>query len=222
MSHEINEKVKRVLDKVHQGQTKFQIRHFVLGDQAHLMHQIRQAVMEIEVRADSLATTRFEIEKLKLKKQIKIEKLDKQRESLTETEIKLKELEISQDDWKIESAKKGLKGNENELGYLYGFFEELTEGVDLEDMMSRFDELDEAYWVKRMAKQASIDMATAGGITAGNLAAIELMPGGLQSEVLKETVRLFHESANKIQQQIQARHEDHVQAQQKLDYDLKE
>ncbi len=219
-NHLTHEKVVKVLEKTPLGQTKFQIRHFVVGEPAHLMHQIRQVVMEIDVREASLHKFKYEAEKRTLQLQLKKETLEKEQANLSETEIQLRQLEIKHEQWKIASQERTLTGHQRDLKYLYDILEELTEDVDVDNMLDHFDELDEEYWVKRLAKQAAVDMATTGRISAGNLAAIELMPQNLQVEALKEAVYLSHQSTQRIQKEIQTQQSSQLQMQQRLNKDL--
>jgi hypothetical protein len=215
-----NEKALKILENTPIGQTKFQLKYFVIGDQAHLMHQIRQVALEIEVREASLNKMNYNAEKRKLKLTLKKEKLEKDKNRLSKTEIKLRKLNIKREEWKVQNQEKTLTGLKKEIGCLYDILEELTKDVNLDELLEKFDEFDEKYWVKRLAKQAAIDVATAGRITAGNLGAIELLPKELQTAALKETVRLFHESANNIQRELASCQFGQNSSQ--LGYDLKE
>jgi len=222
MKSKLNNEVALLLENMPIGMTKFQLKHFVVGDQPTLLHQLRQVVNEIDVRESSFHKFTYKVKKKSLELDILREKL-RGEENRSSLEIQLSELEFDHESWKLSSSERTLKGSRQELGYLYEILEDLTDGVDVNELLDNFDRYDEIYWTKRLGKQAAVDMATGGRISAGNLAAIELMPEELKQQSLLETMRLANEYTENIQSQINAQEkQSQIENKPKLDKKLME
>lgn len=204
MNNSSEEKVQKILDRMPTGMTKFQMRHFVIKDQPGILHQIRQVVNEIDVREATHRKFSYKLEKQKLEIEIAQEKLNKEKESLSEKEIRLKQMDLDHETWKLSALQRSVTGCRRELDYLYELMEELTQDVDVDHLLDNFDEYDEKYWVARLGKQGGVDMSTVGRISAGNLSAIELLPDELKQQSLMVAVNRATQHNDNMQDVIQS------------------
>ncbi|MEE8058336.1 MAG: hypothetical protein V3T17_10940 [Pseudomonadales bacterium] len=202
MQTDLKANMLKILNKIPIGMTRFQLKHFVIGDQNTHVHRIRQVVNEIDVREVNAHKSDYKAKKAKLALALLEETLARDKDTLSAIEIELRELEIENDRWKLISLARTRRNSQTELSYLYDILQELIVDVDVDELLDNFDHYDEVYWSRRLGKQAAVDMATQGRISAGNLAAIELMPEGLKQKTLLETVSLANDYSGDIQRQI--------------------
>ncbi len=197
-------KVIELLERMPLGMTKFQLRQFVIGDQPLLLHQIRQAANEIDVREMTYHKYAYKLKRSQLELEIKQDALDTERSELGPKQIELRELEIEHETWKLASLRRSVASVEGEMQHLFELLEELLHGVDVDHLLENFDEYDRLYWSKRLGKQAAVDMASSGRVTAGNLSALQLLPEELREDAIAETVSLAGEINERIQRQLSA------------------
>ena len=197
-------KVIELLERMPLGMTKFQLRQFVIGDQPLLLHQIRQAANEIDVREMTYHKYAYKLKRSSLELEIKQEALEAERPELGPKQIELRELEIEHETWKLASLRRSVESVEGEMQHLFELLDELLHGVDVDHLLEHFDEYDRLYWAKRLGKQAAVDMASSGRVTAGNLSALQLLPEELREDAIAETVSLAGEINERIQRQLSA------------------
>jgi hypothetical protein len=173
-----------VMDK---GMTDFQIKNFVVGAQLTPLKQLHQAAIEIEAREGNLRQSDFEEKKQNLKIKILNEKLKRTTDDLERAEL---ELEILVVENKLEAILRERTRMDYELKSFYEVVDYFNENYDIEEMLSMKDTLDIDYWVKRLSKQASLDLVSTGRISNGNLSAMMDMPEEIFEICLKETYKL--------------------------------
>lgn len=172
---------------IQKGMSDFQIKNFVVGAQMTPMKQLHQAAIEIEAREATLKQSEFEEKKQNLKIKIIQEKLKKETDPLAIAELELEQLVI-------ENKLGTIIGERDRLGYeLKSFYEVIdyfNENYDIDEMLSMKETLEIDYWVKRLSKQASLDLVSTGRISNGNLSAMMDMPDEIFNICLKETYKL--------------------------------
>jgi hypothetical protein len=173
-----------VMDK---GMTDFQIKNFVIGAQMTPLKQLHQAAIEIEARENNLTQSEFEEKKNNLKIKILNEKLKRTEDELGRAEIELEILVIEN---KLEAILRERNRMHYELKSFYEVVDFFNENYDIDEMLSMKDTLDIDYWVKRLSKQAGLDLISTGRISNGNLSAMMDMPDEIFEVCLKETYKL--------------------------------
>jgi len=186
-----------VLAVMPKGMSDFQIKNFVVGAQMTPMRQLYQAAMEIEARESNLVQSDFEEKKQKLKIRIAQEKLKLTDDPLLQAEL---ELEILTLENKLAGIAKEVVRMNAELKSFYEVVDHFNAHIDIDDMLSMRDTLEIDYWVKRLSKQAALDLICTGRISNGNLAAMMDLPDEIFQISLKETYKL----ANMLAQNVPA------------------
>lgn len=159
----------QALDTIIPSRSKYQIRHFVIGQHDTPEMQWRQIILEAQSLEYSIRQARLEIELT----EIKITELlaTGNRKDQIKAEKKRLGLVLSQ---------RALAGAELELEWLKELAAEVGyySPEEIEDNQAE-------YWAKRLTRQADIDRASiAEGISAGNL--FSMLNAGLVEQTTKE------------------------------------
>jgi hypothetical protein len=179
-----------VLEVTSRGMTDFQIKNFVINAQITPYKQLTQACLEIDIRQESLERLKFEIEK----NTIKLKILEKKRETEQDELFQLQmDLEIHNIKDKIKAGEKEIIRSSKEMQSFKDVLDFFNENYDIQEMLSMKDTLDIDYWVKRLARQATMDLIGQGRISTGNMTAMLDMPPEIFQICVQETFKLANE-----------------------------
>lgn len=163
-------------EQQHFGQTEFQNKYYVVNSQVTPYRQIRQAMMEIQGRTNSLSKSTIQLKRcMNDIARVKHELTDPLRDEF-EKQDKQYELELLFLDRQIWINK--IKQCKEELDGLFNIIKEKAGTDDPVEITSILEnkELEEVeehkYWIARMGKQSAIDLLTSGRVQAGNLESI--------------------------------------------------
>lgn len=184
-----------IMEVMKKGMSDFQIKNFVVNAQMTPMKQLHQAAMETEIREENIRKGDFEIKKNELKIRILNAQKAKETDELAIAEI---DLELHICDEKIAGAKKEQIRMNHELKSFYEVIKFFNENYDIDAMLEMQDTLEIDYWVKRLAKQAALDLISTGRINNGNLSAMMDMPDEIFQICLKETYMLTSQLAQSV------------------------
>jgi hypothetical protein len=184
-----------IMESMKKGMSDFQIKNFVVNAQLTPIKQLHQAAMEAEVREENIRQGDFEIKKNELKVRI----IEAKRAQETD-ELKLAELELDLlvANKKIAGTKKEQIRMQYELKSFYEVIDFFNQNYDIGAMLDMQDTLEIDYWVKRLAKQAALDLISSGRINNGNLSAMLDMPDEIFQICLKETYALTSQLAKSV------------------------
>jgi hypothetical protein len=173
---------------INTGQTKYQSKVFVANSQITQYKSVRQCLLELEVRHHGWNDVNN-----KLKRQLILLKMsDRTRnetDDVLEKELITCDMETMQYDCEVWNKK--LRNYSEEISYYLELIKEISgnDNAVIEKSFHYNEEEDIHYWVKRMAKQAAMDMVSYGRIGSGNMDSIAMMPEEHQVEVLATTLQ---------------------------------
>jgi hypothetical protein len=174
------------------GMSDFQMKQFVVASQLTPIKQLQQVTMEAESREENLRKTEYEDKKNQLKIDILKKKRERETDPLYQMEI---DLEIHSLEEKIYLSVKEVKRLRNELETFYEILEYFNENYDIGEMLSMKDTLEIDYWVKRLGRQAGLDIVSTGRISTGNLQAMLDLPEEIFHVTLQEALKITNEMA---------------------------
>ena len=180
---------------IKKGMSDFQIKNFVVGAQMTPIKQLHQAAIEIDARELNLVQSDFEVKKQSLKIRIAEERLKRTDDELIKAEL---QLDILVTENKLEAIHRERSRIEAELKSFYEVIDYFNENYDIEQMLSMKDTLEIDYWVKRLSKQASLDLVSGGRISNGNLSAMLDLPDEIFSICMQETYKLTQQLAQNV------------------------
>ena len=139
------------IDSIAQSRSNFQIKNFVLLQHDVPERQYQQCLIELNQKLNNIKRQEIEMKRL-------VAKLDKETDEDERTLIELN----------IEELAFSLKSQMREAGTLYTLFREYPKYT-----YEQLQDAEAGYWVKRLARQAEIDvLQRTSGIGAGNLDAL--------------------------------------------------
>tara|TARA_S200000501_G_scaffold92275_1_gene85630 strand:- start:34 stop:924 length:891 start_codon:yes stop_codon:yes gene_type:complete len=163
-------------EQQHFGQTEFQNKYYVVNSQVTPYRQIRQAMMEIQGRTNSLSKSTIQLKRcMNDIARVKHDMDDPLRDEF-EKQDKQYELELLFLDRQIWINK--IKQCKDELDGLFNIIKEKAgtdDPVEITNILENkeLEEVEEhKYWIARMGKQSAIDLLTTGRVQAGNLESI--------------------------------------------------
>lgn len=162
----------------------FQSEAFVIANELTDHRKIQQCALELRSRMNSLNEAQYqhdkvEIEMKKFQRQLDTETDDLERQ-LLHLEIKKREYDLAQTRIRCEQM-------HMEVQRFLNLVKKIAPGNTLEKIQNykdNWEEKDREYWIKRMGKQAMLDILASGRIQNGNLDAILGMPLDVQQEVI--------------------------------------
>jgi hypothetical protein len=187
--------IAEIMDAIPRGMSDFQMKQFVVNAQITPMKQIQQIALEADVREDNLRKSVYEDKKNNLKIQILKEKKNRETDPLYQMEI---DLEIHSLEEKLFLSDKEQARMKYELKTFYECLDFFNDNYDIGEMISMRDTLEVDYWVKRLGRQAGLDIVSTGRISTGNLAAMLDLPEEIFKVTLKEALAITNEMANYI------------------------
>lgn len=187
--------VRDILNEVQKGMSDFQIKNFVINAQLTPIKQLHQAAMEADVREESIRKGEFEKKKTELKIKILEQQFTRETDPLHQAEIEL-EVHILKE--KLITLAREQVRIESELKSFYEVITFFNENYDIAQMVEMKDTLEVDYWVKRLSKQAALDVVSTGRISNGNLSAMMDMPDEIFNICLKETFALTNQLSKSV------------------------
>lgn len=181
-----------LVEALPRGMSDFQMKQFVINAQLTPVKQLQQVVMEAEVREENLRKAEYEDKKNQLKIEILKKKREREVDPLYQMEI---DLEIHQLEEKIYLNVKEVKRINNELNTFYEVLQYFNDNFDIGEMLSMKDTLEIDYWVKRLGRQAGLDIVSTGRISTGNLQAMLDLPEEIFHVTLQEALKITNEMA---------------------------
>jgi hypothetical protein len=176
-----------IMENLEKGMSDFQIKNFVVNAQLTPLKQLQQAAMEAQVREDNIYKSEHEVKKIELKIRVLELAKEKSEDEFEQAQIDLDLLMFRE---KIIAVKKEVVRIQRELKSFQEVLDFFNENYDIEKMIEMKDTLDIDYWVKRLSKQAAMDIIATGRIGTGNLSAMLDMPEEIFQVCVKETYSL--------------------------------
>ena len=168
------------------GMGDYQIQNFVLNSEVTTYRQIRQSLIELNARRDSLLQMEVDqkrrvIQRKKIERDLKKETDDLEKELL---EIDLQE--IYKD---FEYAQKRIVLQKKEIKiFLDAIQSKFESKKQLQEFLENPNE-ERKYWIARMGKQAAMDMLCTGRIGVGNMDSIAMMSEQDQVKALQVAIQ---------------------------------
>jgi peptide subunit release factor RF-3 len=193
---------------------KFKLKWFIGQAEYTPFHKIRQYLLELRAREDSLESQEYELAKIKV--QLEIAERDYQEET-DELKKKLIAVEVARMKNGVQSTSvrtRDLYMERQHFLDLIDDFNNSPEGKDAEgnryiDMMGTDleEKHEKDYWTVRLARQAAMDLCAYGRIGAGNLEAIMQLSADQQNEALKlaHTVQLAVDKRQEVMREEAAK-----------------
>lgn len=173
------------------GMSAFQLQNFVINENITPYRKLRQAVIELRARLEVLAGSQLDFEEAELKKQ----KLIEEKEALTGIDQKLKDLEIRRVDLVFNRRATQLAQYEKEAQYFIDMVTKLTNDVggfekaqEVLNDPEAYNQTEEEYWTKRLARGMYTDFINFGTVTKGVLEAITALPIEQQQKIVNEAL----------------------------------
>ena len=184
------------------GMSDYQIKNYVIKSEVTTYRQIKQTLVELNARQESIENIKIDCEKRK----INIEKI-KHKLNTTEDEFdkRLLEIDLREEEKNIIFATKKYNIQKHEYNL---FLEKITSFFDSKEELQNYmnnPEEERKYWIARMGKQAALDLLSSGRITVGNMDSIAMMSEEDQVQTLKVAIQysgLMNVGLAKLQQEM--------------------
>jgi hypothetical protein len=190
------------LDENNSSMSNYQIDHFVLRSQVTDFRQVKQSLLELEGRKDSLYQTKVNLKRKKITR----DKIEYEIKNATdEFQKRFLEVDLEEVNKDIYFIERRLTVQEKEYNY---FAEKIYSRFNSKEELEKFcnnPEEEHKYWIARMGKQAAIDMISLGRISVGNMDSIAMMSEEDQIQTLKVAIQysgLMNVGINKLQQEM--------------------
>lgn len=186
------------------GMTAYQCKHFVANSQITPYKQVRQALMELEVRYHAFQEIRASLRKAEIMRL----KMIKQKEQLSDPlDQELVQIDIDKNDYDITIWKRKMHQSEYEIR---AFLDVVNQHAKNDEELAYFTKMNEEeekqYWIARMGKQAALDIIAFGRVGSGNMDSIAMMGREDQLEALTVAVQysgLINAGLHKISTGVQ-------------------
>jgi len=146
--------------------------------------------MELEVRHHGFIDVKLKLRKHLAEMAVAKREYDKEDDELLKEVI---ECDIESMEYDKQVWVKKLRNHREEIEYYLELVKELSNN-DKEIIKNAFsynEEDDKEYWIKRMSKQAAMDMVSYSRIGSGNMDSIAMMPEDDQVKVLATTLQYY-------------------------------
>lgn len=172
---------------------EYKIRQFVGGSHIHPLHKIKQYMMELNTRQESLQVFVDEVEEFQLLIDLENEKKEV---AQFEAEKKLCDLEINKLRRKLEVTKEKVRASIAERDKFLRVIHEFNNSEEayaadgrkyldiLKNDPEGVEQIESDYWEYRLAKQAALDFIAYGRIGVGNMEAIMQLDADQQNKTL--------------------------------------
>jgi flagellar motor protein MotB len=154
------------------GMGDYQIQNYVLKSEVTNYRQIRQSLLELNARRDSI----LQMEVDQKRRVIKKKKIERNLETETdELERELLKIDLQEIDKDFEYAQKRIKLQQRECEiFLNSIQSNFKTKEELQEFLGNPEE-ERKYWIARMGKQAALDILCNGRISTGNMDSIAMM-----------------------------------------------
>lgn len=172
---------------VNTGMTEYQSKHFVAGSQITIWRQVRQALMELEVRYHAYFEITNSLRKAEVLRKKFFRDLEIEQDDLTRELI---QIDLEKNDYDITIWRRKLRQAEIEINSFLSIIKEHVKNEeDLKFFIEPNEDEERKYWVYRMAKQAALDVIAYGRIGSGNMDSIAMMDYEDQKIVLEQAIK---------------------------------
>ena len=182
--------LKTALNEICMARTPLELEFFVACRHVHPMRQYKQLITELQVKYDAVKGALNNIAQKKCDintKELEIKKLSKRLFNKKELEQQKLKLEIEEINNGIEQTHRAMKGALRECVVMYKLvMTKYKKFLNKNEEELLVDEMD--YWVKRLGRQAQLDIQTAGKIQWGDAEAILMLPIEVQQKIIVEAL----------------------------------
>lgn len=179
------------------GMSKTQMDNFIFAMQITSHRVARQFLNELNVRYNSMEMNKLDMEELQAEREILLEKAG---EAKTPGEKKLAEVKIKKKDHDIRVLDSKIRVVNKEVEHIVKSLNdyETIVGVKVTEVDIHDENEERKYWVKRLSKQAGLDLLTSGRISTGNMEAVMALPTQERNEVLQNSLAISHAVKNEL------------------------
>jgi len=174
------------------GMTSVQMDNFIFDHQLTDIRKARQLVLELEARFASIQEHTIQSKREAIEMEGLQDDLAKLENDGEDTRLKL--LDIEELAMKINLTERRLRGDQYSIDSIIATTNRFEEsiGKNLADIELENDDDEREYWIKRMANQAGLDLASIGQISTGNMTSILQLPEDDIPEVFGKALALAH------------------------------
>jgi hypothetical protein len=159
--------------QVDSGMTAYQAKHFVANSQITPYKQVRQSLMELEVRYHAYQEIKASLRKAEIMRLKWVQQKEMMGDPLDQELI---QIDIDKNDYDITIWKRKLRQSEYEMR---AFLDVVKEHANTDEELAYFlatnEEEEREYWIARMGKQAALDIIAFGRVGSGNMDSIAMM-----------------------------------------------
>ena len=171
------------------GMSKVQMENFIFSMQITSTKVAFQFINELQTRFNSLNGSILHVEEKEAEMMI----LEEEKEAAkTEGVSQLKEVLIRKKVHEIKMTKVKILQSNKEIDYIISSLNkyELATGNKLTEMDFENEDDDRDYWMRRLSKQAGLDIIATGRISTGNMEALMVLPGNDSDKVLSNAIAI--------------------------------
>ena len=171
------------------GMSKVQMENFIFSMQITSTKVAFQFINELQTRFNSLKGSILHVEEKEAERMI----LEVEKEGAkTDGEVQLKKVLIRKKDHEIAMTNAKIRQSNKEIEYITESLNkyELATGNKLTEMDFENEDDDRDYWMRRLSKQAGLDIISTGRISTGNMEALMVLPGTDSDKVLSNAIAI--------------------------------
>jgi len=171
------------------GMSKVQMENFIFSMQITTTKVAFQFINELQTRFNSLKGSILHVEEKEAERMI----LEEEKEvAKTDGEVKLKKALIGKKDHEINMTEAKIRQSKKEIELITESLNkyELATGNKLTEMDFENEDDDRDYWMRRLSKQAGLDIISTGRISTGNMEALMVLPGTDSDKVLSNAIAI--------------------------------
>lgn len=173
------------------GMSRTQMDNFIFAMQITSHRVAKQFLSELHVRYNSQDTNELDLEQLEAEREILLEELHA---ADTPGKKKLADVKIKKKDHDIRMVQTTLRQTKREIDDIVASLNHYEEviGQKITDLDLDDEVQEREYWVKRLSKQAGLDLITSGRISMGNMEAVMALPDNERNKVLANSLAITH------------------------------
>lgn len=172
---------------VDSGMTDYQSKYFVANSQITPYKQVRQALMELEVRYHAYQEIKASLRRAEI---MRLKWIKQQQEQTDPLDVELIQIDIDKNDYDITIWKRKLRQSEYEMKSFLDVVKKYAKNhEEFGYYLQKNEEEERKYWIARMGKQASLDIISYGRVGSGNMDSIAMMDKDDQLEALTLAVQ---------------------------------
>lgn len=197
--------------QVDAGMTDYQARHFVAESQITPYKQVRQSLMELEVRYHAYQEIKASLRKAEIMRLKWVQQKEQMPDPLDKELI---QIDIDKNDYDITIWKRKIRQSEYEIRTFLDVINKYAKTPEeLAYYLTKNEEEERKYWVARMGKQAALDIIAYGRVGSGNMDSIAMMHKDDQLEALTTAMQysgLINAGLHKISESVQGKVEAYL------------